>query len=549
MLSVNVESSFQKLQFPRGIVKQPLLGDRGNRGIRFLASLFFFVGLVLGFSTQASAYQLSFGSEAKLDLKVEEQVRYLRINDFPLDELNTRPKAAEGGVLFHRFRFNPEFRFGQSLKAVARLDFAVLDNLYGFDTEFGKRFYSSIAEQSGRTRWVDFRELWGSWMTRVGLFKFGQTSAHFGLGLIANSGDKETGEFSMPRYGDIVERLMWYIPILRPFTSDAISRKVILAAGADLVFRDENANLLEGDFAIQGVFSLFYRDITAPGKDESFFGVNVAIRNQTERDGRKLSAQNFGLAFRFYIGLTQNLILELAGEGAWLLGETTRARTEGAPEGVEINAYGGVGRAFIKFANIGIRVGAELGFASGDNDVDDRVSRRFRFDPDYQPSLILFQRLLGAISAHNGDRAADPDRVGYPPPGSDQIPSMGSVAGAYYYQFVLAVAPFTTMKMLKRLELKAGLLIAGASSDFMDAYNSFRSGGTSHTHLKVPSAERRDLGMELNLSLRYGLKIWKSLDLSLAVLYGHFFPGSIFQDKDGKSEAIDSFQAQMLVRF
>ena len=37
-------------------------------------------------------------------------------------------------------------------------------------------------------------------------------------------------------------------------------RKIFLAVSADLIWRDENADLIEGDRAAQGIISAFYRD-------------------------------------------------------------------------------------------------------------------------------------------------------------------------------------------------------------------------------------------------------------------------------------------------
>jgi hypothetical protein len=242
--------------------------------------------------------------------------------------------------------------------------------------------------------------------------------------------------------------------------------------------------------------------------------------------------------------------LEAASEAVWLFGHTTRIRTEVAPRGVELSAGAVVARLGLRLPSIGLRAGFEFGLASGDNDPNDAISQSFRFDPDYQPSLLLFRHVLAAISGHSMDRAIDPNRVGYPVPGSDQIATFGQVSNTLYLQPVLAWRPFVNMsKWVRELELKVGLLYAMAAADFLDPLNTVRAGGVNTTPFGQAAAERRDLGLELNLALSYRLPIWRTLSMSLMVLYGRFFPGNAFEMATGASTPIDVFQARLTTRF
>ena len=97
--------------------------------------------------------------------------------------------------------------------------------------------------------------------------------------------------------------------------------------------------------------------------------------------------------------------------------------------------------------------------------------------------------------------------------------------------------------------MKVGILYAQAVSDIADPYNSFRAGGVNMTHLNQVASGNHDLGWELNLSLNYTQKIWKTIRLRFALLYGHFFPGDALTDKKGENTPIDLFQARLTVKF
>ncbi|HIN86662.1 MAG TPA: hypothetical protein EYN06_09290, partial [Myxococcales bacterium] len=57
---------------------------------------------------------------------------------------------------------------------------------------------------------TDLRQLYLSWRLPFGLFRLGQQTSNYGLGLIANNGDDEAHDvFDDPVMGDIVERALF----------------------------------------------------------------------------------------------------------------------------------------------------------------------------------------------------------------------------------------------------------------------------------------------------------------------------------------------------
>ncbi len=482
----------------------------------------------------------------RLDIDGQYRFFYDFMNDFPLDELGKTVGNPESGRVHNRLRLSPAFHIGKTFSIFGQIDVVKFDNLYGITTDIGSKFFSPIRSQVEGFIPVDPRHLWVQWISPVGVFRLGQQPSHWGLGIVANNGQTQTGEFAAPRYGDIVERLIWVIPIARPFTNLPISKRLFLAAGFDIVFRDEFAELVKGDLAFQGAFSLFYRQ-----KKDIFAGIYVAIRSQQDQNGSRIDAQAYDL-FVKTSGLFAKgqVALDLAFEGAVITGSTTRILNDQGKEGLRIESMGAVGRLALRLPKAGIRVGLELGFASGDNNTDDNVSRLFRFDPDYQPSMILFQRALSAISAHGADRAAEPTRTGFPARGTDQIPSLGRVGNVFYLQPVIAYRPFANfVQALKKTELKVGMLFARAAADLIDPFSTFRAGGVNTTSYGRSAATAQDLGMELNISLAFQYDIWKTVSVKLVLLYGHLFAGAGLTGANGKGAAIDMFQARFVTRF
>ncbi len=518
-------------------------------GLCHTCPMFVFLGWMVWGISLAQAVPVKVGANMHLHIDGEHLFFYHYMNDIPLDNEGKTLGDPEWGNVRHRFRFAPSFRYGKVFGVYGQLDIATFDSLYGINSTMGSRFFSPVRDQAQGFRVADPRHLWVSWRSPIGEFRLGQMPSHWGMGMVANNGQTQTGEFSAPRFGDIVERIIWLFPFVKPFTQRPIGNRLFLGAAFDVVFRDENAELIKGDLAFQGAFSLLYRQ-----KDSIFAGVYVAVRRQQDRDGRRIDAQ----AFDFYLKLSGDFAqgkvgLDFQLEAAVLTGFTTRVRTELAPDGIQLEGLGALSRLGLRLPHAGIRIGLEVGFASGDNDTNDGISRVFQFDPDYQPSLILFHRVLGAVSANSAERVGDLTRVGFPPPGTDQIPSWGQVNNVFYIQPVIAFQPLVFAPKAKAhhtLELKVGFLYARSVADFADGFATFRAGGVNITPFGRAAADAHDMGLELNLSLSYEYRPWKSLSVKIALLYGHLFPGAALSSDDGSiNTSVDMFQTRLLTRF
>ncbi|XXX72788.1 TIGR04551 family protein [Sorangium sp. So ce134] len=127
-----------------------------------------------------------------------------------------------------RFRLNPELHISDNLRILSQVD--LLDNVVLGSTPEGyanqpsagggyevvrRGGYSPLGAFSG-TQWapsaginsprdsISVKRIWGEYMTPVGLLRFGRMPNHWGLGMLANSGDGHDSD-----YQSTVDRLMF----------------------------------------------------------------------------------------------------------------------------------------------------------------------------------------------------------------------------------------------------------------------------------------------------------------------------------------------------
>ncbi len=117
-----------------------------------------------------------------------------------------------------RFRYQPTLHISEGLRI--RSTFDILDNLVlgstadGYprsslsrpDVELGFFSDGQRTPDSGIDSWRDsirVKHLWGEWHTPLGLLSFGRTQAHWGLGMLVNSGTCLDCD-----YGDSIDRIM-----------------------------------------------------------------------------------------------------------------------------------------------------------------------------------------------------------------------------------------------------------------------------------------------------------------------------------------------------
>jgi hypothetical protein len=480
----------------------------------------------------------------------EYQLRYEHLRSFPLDPTTSTlaAHAPDGRVAsdslgqsdfgFHWLRVTPRLQITDKLQIVAQAD--VITGLV-----VGDQSHDSWADRWPRDQYdgystVQPRWLYLDWLTPVGLLRIGQQPTHWGLGLVANDGDHPS-LFGDYRYGSIVEQVLFATKPLGP------KSPLVVAVAGDLVYRDNFAQLTDGDHAWQGILAAYYE----AGQD--MLGVYGVYRHQT-RD-RTSSTTYFPYADAIDAG-----VVDLAGrfarpvatpgaaafvfgafEAAAEIGTTNAERTlysTAAGDTTDVRAYGGAAQAGIAFAakdgprpDLYGRVVAqvELGYATGDADPYDGTEHRFVFDPNHKVGLLLFDEVMRWQTARASVAAQDPllSNGSRPPPGAGLLPSSGGVFGAEYLYPTVVVRPRPW------LDLKAGAVIAQTTADFVDPYRVAVQG--AYVNYRGGDAKRHDLGVELDGGAEVRVPLEYGFRLQLGAQAGVLFPGGALADARGEA--------------
>ena len=370
---------------------------------------------------------------------------------------------------------------------------------------------------------VAYAAKWGS--VRVGAQTF-----TWGTGMLANDGAGDP-DFGDANTGSVVARGAL---VLTPWR--ASQKKVGAARGlgffvaGDLVLRDDNASLFEGDLAGAGVAGL---RLQTPRVELGALFVGRWQRDRVDpndpRPDRAITtAFPFDAYGRFVLtpaGANERVLLE--GELATVHGHTNRSYLDAtAANGARVASLGALVR--LRYDNDKLRVTAkvEVGFASGDNDSRDDVVRAFSFHTDTNAGMLLFDEVLPLMTARSVDRAADPALVDTPPPGARYTVNQGAISNAVYVNPVLRYRP------LPDLDLRFGWLTAWSAGDFADTYQTGVSGGYNVTAGGV-SGGSHALGHELDLGLRYTVHIPGATALTFGAEGASFLPGAAFDGVGG----------------
>ena len=363
--------------------------------------------------------------------------------------------------------------------------------------------------------------------SRIGRVQAGLQTSDWGLGLLANGGQRDDEQLFGQRFGG--DRSMRLLFGTTPFARVEApwADKLFVGVGGDVVWRDENASFVRGDRAYQGVASMFLRD------DDRFGGVYIVGRHQEDFDGARLDVIGFDGAFKrewsgdaFEVGV--------GGEAATLRGSTTRALpTTARADEVRLR---GLGAAFeAELLHRATEVGGKFlsGFASGDANTDDLTQYRFRFDPNYKVGLILFDSYIPAMTRAWYRDADDPGRTANAPPGIEQVVSEGGIENAYY------INPQLTFGNPDELLTGVGVLKAWAHEPPAAPVATFENGGTP-TGVRGAEDVSRDLGWEVDVAVQYKLGLPRSLALELKGEFGILFPGEAFANAQGESAPPES---------
>ena len=459
---------------------------------------------------------------AQFVIEAHYRLRSSWLSDFSLD--NTGYDQRQTVIGEQRLRVDPWVAFGDRVFLRSQADL-FSGQIFGDRSSVGADFLLLPRDEYEGLWRFDPRQLWLEWRAPFGRVVAGQLASHWGLGVLANDGADRGLLFGERRHGDLVERLAIAVPPAALFTDAAWARRLVLAAGFDVVFRDENASLVRGDLAMQAVVSLSWQAPTWT------LGAYVVYRDQEDDDGSELQATVIDVFARWRIPLgTDETALELAFEGVVVTGHTDRAQPERSPGGMDVLGFGAVLRTSLEWPDAGIFPALELGFASGDNDRGDATNRAFSFDPDYRVGLILFDQVLARMSARAADRAADPERAAVPPDGLRWLPTNGSVTNAFYLHATLAYRP------THWLALHFGLLYALAPADVIDPYASAERGGYNTTYLGGSGG--RSLGVEIDAAAVVTLAIEGAFTVRLALEAGVFFAGDALDGADVSLEQV-----------
>lgn len=368
---------------------------------------------------------------------------------------------------------------------------------------------------------LDLRKLYLEYKWATGVFRVGQQTSNWGLGLLANDGakDPEAGDFGQQQFGNLVYRALL---AARPlFAKGGAWRAFETAFAADLVVRDNFGEFVKGDRAFQGIIALrFAKD------DNHNFGVYAVYRNQSNINvtdgGKQTQVFVFDFAGRWEFMKRRQRDFKLGWELVGITGTTTQARNTTA-DLLQVRQLGFAVKSAYRIRKTTIYL--DGGFASGDqNPSDDRVEN-FRFDRDYKVGLILFDQVMAYQTARAAARASDPNILGRPPEGTDVLGTAGSVSGAWY------LYPRVKVAVLDWFDLYGGPLFAFSTAKLTDPFNSNVGGGTALNFLNgTPGGY---LGTEIDLGAQLRFHPVKELLLSVTGEGGLFLPGSAFSLPDG----------------
>ncbi|MBI5536906.1 MAG: hypothetical protein HY898_29570 [Deltaproteobacteria bacterium] len=470
-------------------------------------------------------------SDMHAEVHGEYQVRYYRKSDLPLTPPPGAPDAASLGqknAVLHWMRITPRFYFTPKIYLAGQIDYP-----QGFIAGEETRFVGAASEplnERGAFR-VDPRWLYLDAATDYGHWRVGQQGSHWGMGILANDGNHPS-LFGDYRKGAIVER------VLLAANPGGKASLLTTAVAADLVFRDNQAELTNRDLAFQGVVMVVY------GTDRNQLGLYGVAREQSRGAGSTVPSQPYTDRLSVRIAdLHGRFTARVPGAPGYVFGQaeavvaagTTRyAQNPGAGPPSQPSSVRAWGGAFTlgtvhEAMREGVRWGdlvlsAEWGYASGDNDPLDGVQRRLTFDPNHKVGLVMFDHALSWMSARSAVNSDFALRGAYAP-GLQFLPSNGGVSGAAYFYPTFVVRP------RHWLDLKGAMLVAQTTADLLDPYRTATTGRRSNYLGGDPA--RRDLGVEFDLGAEARVALDYGLTLQLGAQGGVLFPGRAFDDNTG----------------
>ena len=203
------------------------------------------IGVILG-------GEVGWSGEIKYNFGGEYRYRQNWVSDFPTDE-----RGRELGQEFYqesRLRANFQIQANSQLQVNLQADFftGLLEGDEA-DLRLGYARWPWDSLEEDYQEFV-FRQFWAEWTSKVGIFRLGQMSSHWGLGILANNGEGEGNLFGDTYFGDLAHRIMFASKPLLAFSQNKFAQNWVIAVAYDQVYLDENADYRAGDRAYQWIF-------------------------------------------------------------------------------------------------------------------------------------------------------------------------------------------------------------------------------------------------------------------------------------------------------
>jgi len=368
------------------------------------------------------------------------------------------PDTIDGANM--RFRFDPTLNISEHVRVRTQID--LLDNLVLGSTPeswasgqvavgnapIGAFSTTQVPPTAGRNSFADsiaVKRAWGEVRLPIGELRFGRMPSHWGMGILANDGNCTDCD-----YGSTADRVMFLTRLFdhylgggygwvysginstqtaawqnkylgQGFTLDrkwGVGEWLLLAGRIDKP-AEWKEKVQRGDVAVNyGTYHLFRTqendlafNSTASLLDSDNPGGSGGLRDLYVKRGAFAWIPDvwFKLSYK-------GLDLEL--EGVYIFGNIDHA-TDISPrldKGLKIRQWGFALRSQYRFLNDALRVGVEIGSASGDSTenaninyldfrgefnppvVGSNTNGRFHFTPDFHVDEILWRRIYGAIS-------------------------------------------------------------------------------------------------------------------------------------------------------
>jgi uncharacterized protein (TIGR04551 family) len=381
------------------------------------------------------------------------------VNPGPTQPGLCSPNAMESANM--RFRFDPVLNISEHVRVRAQID--MLDNLVLGSTPesfamgqsavgnaaLGAFSTTQVPPTSGRNGWTDsilVKRAWGEVRLPIGELRFGRMPSQWGMGLLANDGNCLDCD-----YGSTADRVMFVTRLYDHIfgggygwvysginsTQTLQWQNKYLGQGIDL---DRNWGVSEwlllagridkpsewkekvqrGDVAVNyGTYHLF----RTQKNDIKFNSLSTDAAYATVSDGGSALRDNYVKrgAFAWIPDVWFKLSykgLDLELEGVYLFGNIDHAEdiSPKLDHGLKIRQWGFALKGQYRFLNDSLRVGVEIGSASGDSTenaninyldyrnefnpptVGNNINGRFHFSPDYHVDEILWRHIYGAVS-------------------------------------------------------------------------------------------------------------------------------------------------------